>query len=164
MRLNCFNKTLLVAKAMEQQGIDGLNPRFGTGRSISDDVFSYVENGTVGAGLMIEKVDLGELFKGIPQDISGLTFGMPEGVNLQAVDDLVDNRVEESIIVLGGVDHTDVADNVSILFFNWLRLVGLSDLTRFEVELGTSEGYLYVTARRATYYRGTVAIKYLSEE
>lgn len=161
MRLNCFNKTLLVAAAMEQQGIDGLNPRFGTGRSVSDDVFSYVEQGTVGAGLMIEKVDLGELFKGIPQDISGLTFGMPEPVNLQPLDDLVDSRVEESIVVLGGVDQTGTADELSILFFNWLRLVGLSDLTRFEVELGISEGYLHVTARRATYYRGSVIIKYL---
>jgi len=161
MRLNCFNKTLLVAAAMEQQGIDGLNPRFGTGRSVSDNVFSYVEPGVVGAGLMIEKVDLGELFKGIPQDISGLTFGLPESVNLQSLDELVDSRVEESIITLSAIDQTGVADELSILFFNWLRLVGLSDLTRFEVELGTSEGYLHVTARRATYYRGTVIIKYL---
>jgi hypothetical protein len=161
MRLNCFNKTLLVATAMEQQGIDGLNPRFGTGRSVSDDVFSYVENGAVGSGLMIKKVDLGELFKGIPQDISGLTFGVPEVVSLQSVDDLVDPRVEESLVSPTGVDNTGTADEMSILFFNWLRLVGLSDLTRFEVELGTTEGYLHVTARRATYYRGTVIIKYL---
>lgn len=161
MRLNCFNKTLLVAAAMEQQGIDGLNPRFGTGRSVSDNVFSYVEHGTVGSGLMIEKVDLGELFKGIPQDISGLTFGMPEEGSLQLVDELVDNRVEESLVVLDSIDRTGMQDDMSILFYNWLRLVGLSDLTRFEVELGTSEGYLHVTARRATYYRGTVIIKYL---
>jgi hypothetical protein len=161
MRLNCFNKTLLVAAAMEQQGINGLYPRFGTGRSISDHVFSYVAPGTVGVGLMIEKVDLGELFKGIPQDISGLIFGLPELVNLQSLDELVDSRVEESIIVMDGIDQTGAADDLSILFFNWLRLVGLSDLTRFEVELGTSDGYLHVTARRATYYRGTVIIKYL---
>lgn len=161
MRLNCFNKTLLVATAMEQQGIDGLNPRFGAGRSVSEDMFSYVEQGSVGAGLIIEKADLGELFKGIPQDISGLTFGMPEQTNLQLVDDLVDGRVEESIVTLSAIDRTGSGDDLSILFFNWMRLVGLSDLTRFEVELGTSEGYLYVTARRATYYRGTVVIKYL---
>jgi hypothetical protein len=161
MRLNCFNKTLLVATAMEQQGIDGLNPRFGTGRSVSDDAFSYVEQGAVGAGLIIEKVDLGELFKGIPQDISGLTFGMPEQADLQAVDALVDGCVEESIVTLSAIDQTGAGDDLSILFFNWMRLVGLSDLTRFEVELGTSEGFLYVTARRATYYRGTVVIKYL---
>jgi hypothetical protein len=161
MRLNCFNKTLLVATAMEQQGIDGLNPRFGVGRSVSDDAFSYVEQGAVGAGLIIEKVDLGELFKGIPQDISGLTFGMPEQADLQAVDALVDGCVEESIVTLSAIDQTGGGDDLSILFFNWMRLVGLSDLTRFEVELGTSEGFLYVTARRATYYRGTVVIKYL---
>jgi hypothetical protein len=161
MRLNCFNKTLLVAAAIEQQGIDGLNPRFGTGRSVSDNVFSYVEPGTVGGGLIIEKVDLGELFKGIPQDISGLTFGVPEPANLQPLDDLVDSRVEECIITLASVDKTGTADELSILFFNWLRLVGLSDLTRFEVELGAGEGYLHVTASRATYYRGTVIIKYL---
>jgi len=160
MRLNCFNKTLLVAMAMEQQGIDGLNPRFGTGRSVSDNVFSYVEQGSAGAGLLIDKVDLGELFKGIPQDISGLTFGAPETANLQPIDDLVDSHVAESLVVLDNVDYADAADEMSVLFFNWLRFVGLSDLTRFEVELGTSDGYLHVTARRATYYRGTVVIKY----
>jgi len=161
MRLNCFNKTLLVAKAMEQQGIDGLNPRFGVGRSVSDNIFTYVEQGTVGAGLMIEKVDLGELFKGIPQDISGITFGEPEQGDLLPLEGLVDGCVEEPIITLTDADQAEPGDEVSQLFFNWMRLVGLSDLGRFEVELGTSDGYLYVTARRATYYRGTVAIKYL---
>jgi len=160
MRLNCFNKTLLVAKVMEQQGINGLNPRFGAGRSVSDTVFSYLELGGAGAGLLVDKVDLGELFKGIPQDITGLTFGIPEQVNLQPLQDLIDNTTEECIVT-GDAPPGVLGDDVSILFYNWLRLVGLSDLSRFEVELGTSEGYLHVTARRdAVYYCGTVIIKY----
>jgi hypothetical protein len=159
MRLNCFNKTLLVAKAMEQQGIEGVNPRFGAGRSVSDTVFSYLELGGSGSGQLIDKVDLGELFKDIPQDITGLTFGTSELINLQDIQDLVDSRVEESIVV-GEEPLTDQSDELTGLFYNWLRLVGLSDLSRFEVDLGTSEGYLHVTAQRATYYRGTVIIKY----
>jgi hypothetical protein len=159
MRLNCFNKTLLVAKVMEQQGIQGMNPRFGAGRSVSDTVFSYLELGSSGTGLLIDKVDLGELFKGIPQDISGLTFDTPEQVSLDALQVLVDDKVEECIVV-GESPLTGQADDLSVHFYNWLRLVGLSDLSIFEVELGTSEGNLYVTARRAAYYCGTVIIKY----
>jgi hypothetical protein len=159
MRLNCLNRTIIVGGSLERLRITDLNPRFGLALELDANTFKYSVLGNEGTkGVIIDKVSLNDLFDGIPQDITGINFDFVTGSVAPGFD--IDLAVEEPIIDDVPLEEPGAHDDaLSVHFCNWKRLVGLNDLSRAEVDLGTADDYLYVEARKSTIYRGSVAIK-----
>ena len=159
MRLNCLNRTIIVGGSLERLHINDLNPRFGLALELDSATFKYAVLGNEGTkGVIIDKVSLNDLFDGVPQDITGINFGSVIGSIAPGFD--IDPSVEEPIIDDVPCEEPGPHDDeMTTHFCNWKRLVGLSDLSRAEVDLGTADDYLYVEARKSTIYRGSVAIK-----
>lgn len=159
MRLNVINRTAIVLSAMLRSGITDMSPRFGTVTPLSEQAFKYALIGLPREALIIERVSLEELFRDIPQDITGIVFNeAPEGSEAN-LDEVVgrDIALQDPLVDYSGYETG--TDEYSILFCNWKRLVGLSDLPRNEVTLALLDDHLVIDATSSTLYRGSVSVK-----
>lgn len=120
---------------------------YGTVVSVNDEMFKFT-NST--GPLFLKKVRLVDLFAGIPQSVVGIEFG-----------DVVTEMPSEAptIVSEGFPDSVLVDDTLGVHFTNWKRLVGIYDLPREEVDLGQTEDYMVVDARKSVLYSGCVVIK-----
>lgn len=115
--------------------------------NVNDEMFKFT--GAEGP-LYIKKVSLVALFAGIPQSVVGIEFG----------DVVTEMPAEAPEIVSEGFPDSVVAlDTLGVHFTNWKRLVGIYDLGREEVDLGLTEDYMVVDARKSVLYSGCVVIK-----
>jgi len=159
MRLNIINRTAIVYSAMRQANVLDMSPRFGTVTPLSDEAFKYSLVGVPQEALIVERVSLEELFRDIPQDITGITFSDVPEASQEVDTDIVMGRnpdTEESVVVPG---YEVGADEYSVHFCNWKRLVGISDLPRSEVNLALLDDQLIIDAAYSTLYRGSVSVK-----
>lgn len=162
MRLNVINTSAVVALAASTAGCKLSNGRFGAVTQLSDRTFKYVFTGVRKDVLLVERIDLAELFKDLPQDITGLTH-QPDSV-AGSVDIAAALRIDathqEPPFIQGEPTETREGDELGALFHLWQAFVGLYGLSRHEVDLSTVENILYIDARNATVFRGTVAVKF----
>lgn len=160
MRLNLLNQTVLMSSAILSAKLIGLNPRFGVTSIVNDKVFKFADTGDNRNAVLVERVDLGELFDKIPQDITGFTFtdALGDPTNVQALLG-VDMTRQEYPVIPFSLESQAPEDELGTFFSQWTRVVGLNDLKRHEVELSSSEDYLIVNARNAVLFKGTVQIK-----
>lgn len=158
MRLNLFNQSVIVGAAMRTCA---LNPRFGQVTAAGGQSFKFTPLGDTRNAFMIERVDLGELFKGIPQDISQVVYKAHPAVDAPFILSKLnfDEAVREPL--LDSDDPVFSEDEHTRLFEVWCELVGLRDLPRYTVELGLIDDHLVIDASKATLYKGQVLVKVL---
>jgi len=164
MRLNVLNGSSIVALASSTGLCKLSNTRFGVTTQVNDKYFKYVFSGERKEVVLIERIDLNDLFAA-PQDISELTY--TPGSTLGAVDVAaglgIDTAQEESPLVEGELLEVREGDELGKLYSLWQAFVGLSSLPRHEVELSTSEDTLLIDARNSVMYRGVLAVKFKKE-
>lgn len=160
MRLNLLNQTVIVAAAVAKAGLVNMTPRFGATTAVNERAFKYAVTGDPSNALMIERVSLNELFDNIPQDITGFTFETPAVLVADVHEKLgVDFAVQESPVDMLAFEEIGPEDTLGELFLKWKRVVGLSDLKRSEVDLSSFEDYMFIDARNAVLFKGTVQVK-----
>lgn len=161
MRLNLLNQTVIVASAVKHAGLTQMTPRFGDVRAVNQDLFKYSLTSDPSSNVLIKRVDLGELFKGLPQDISQITFQASVGGDTQTLNERLnlDLTTSQYPVELTDYEQVDPTDELGQHFVNWTRLVGIGDLKRSEVELSTLDDSLIVEAHRSVVYKGAVSIK-----
>lgn len=166
MRLNVINTSSVVALAASTACCKLSSSRFGTLTQINDKVFKYVFTGARKEVLLIERIDLAELFAGLPQDISEMDAHVPTPTTL-GVDILmalgIDPTQQESPFIDGEPTAGRDGDDLGNLFHIWQAYVGLYGLSRHEVELSTVDNILYIDARNATMFRGMLPVKILKD-
>lgn len=162
MRLNVINQTAVVRAACVAGKVKDLNPRFGAALQLNEAVFKYTVMGDPKETLVVERIDLGKLFSGIPQDITPYTFNESVGGDLSALHEAsgVDTTQQENVLEIASYEAVAPTDVLGQHFINWKRLVGLDSLSRAEVELGVLDDHLVIDARNSTVYRGTVSVKF----
>lgn len=162
MRLNLINTSTVVALAASAAGCKLSNSRFGAVSQLSDRTFKYVFSGARKDVLLVERIDLTELFKDLPQDITGLTHqsGSVAGTVDIATALNIDITHEEEPFVQGEPTESREDDELGALFHLWQAFVGLYGLSRHEVDLSTADNILYIDARNAAVFRGIVAVKF----
>lgn len=161
MRLNILNQAAVVKAACDQAGNETLNPRFGEVFPISAETFKYSALGNPTNSLLIARVSLNALFDKFPQDITGFEFKTPAAFDMARVESTgeVDPAVQENIIDNIPYETVPETDVLGTHFCNWKRLVGLTSLTRAEVDLSSTDDYMLIDARNATIHCGTVSVK-----
>ena len=156
MRLNLINQALIVSKRLPlEQGY----PRLGSVSAISPSKFKFTPTGNRAGAVLVERVDLGELLKGIPQDISGLVRGDSEEIDEATLAAKLQLDMDVFDVPLDNVDTPVADDELSQWFATWKDFIGLQDLNRWEVELGLAEDTLIIDASKASLYCGTVLVK-----
>jgi hypothetical protein len=161
MRLNILNQAAVVRAACSQADNVELNPRFGETLQISPETFKYSALGNPSKSLLIARVSLNELFDKFPQDITGFEFKDPapfDSARLESTSE-IDPTVQEYILDNNPYETVPETDVLGTHFCNWKRLVGLTSLTRSEVDLSSDGDYMLIDARNATIHRGTVSVK-----
>lgn len=160
MRLNLLNQTVIVSTAILQAGLTNLNPRFGVAHRVNDKTFKYADTGDVLNAVLVERVDLGELFATIPQDITGFEFqDSPDApVELKA-NQSIDLMTQVYPVISETPEPSRSDDTLALFFDQWKRVVGISDLNRYEVDLSSSGDYLIIDARNAVLFKGSVQVK-----
>lgn len=162
MHLNLVNLSSIVALAVSTVPCKDVNSRFGAVAKVNDEVFKYTTMGSIKDTLFIKRVDLGELFQDIPQDITELTYtpGSTLGaVNLMEALNFNPLKVDSPLID-EEVVFSETNDPLAHLFTKWVSLVGIGHLPRHEVELSTVDNILYIDASHATVYRGVVSVTF----
>lgn len=162
MRLNLINRTVIAAGALKKHESITLSARFGKAHRLDDKSFKFADPLIHERNVLIERVDLGELFKGVIIDISKLEFNDPPSPDVDSKwhEPECDLLMAEPMMIDGLPDTTSPADPLGKFFSQWKRLIGLGGLTRVEVELSTLDDFLTIDARNATVYCGSVRIKY----
>lgn len=166
MRLNVINASSVVALAASTAACKLSNSRFGTVSQISDKVFKYVFSGARKEVLLIERIDLAELFADLPQGISEMDAHVrtPTVVGADILAALgIDATQQESPFVDGEPTEGHAEDELGNLFHIWQAYVGLYGLSRQEVDLSTVDNILYIDARNATMFRGVLTVKILKD-
>lgn len=160
MRLNLFNQSVIVAAAL---GTCGLNPRFGQAIPTGGDTFKFVPPADLHNACLIQRVDLGELFKGVPQDITGLAYKAHKAVDVPMILAKLnfDDTVREPLLESDELVIPEDTDQHSRWFYLWCDLVGLRDLPRETVTLGLEGDHLIIDASKTTLYKGQVTVKVL---
>ncbi|MNM24598.1 hypothetical protein D3C81_350310 [compost metagenome] len=159
MRLNLFNQSVIVGSALQDCA---LNPRFGQVTPAGSKGFKFTPLGDTRNAFMVERVDLGELFKNIPQDITGVVYKAHKAVDapLLLMKLNFDDTAREPLLDSEDPVFSE-ADELTRYFEIWCEVVGIRDLPRYAVELGLAEGNLIVDASKATLYKGQVTVKVL---
>lgn len=162
MRLNIFSQSALLALAAQKNKQD-INARFGELVAVNDKYSKYTVTFNGRTANLVERVSLNEVFSGIDQDISELTYTEnTEFVDLTAKLGIDINFVEGPFAEeIGGIAE---GDELGALFNTWVSFVGLTALRRHEVDLSTADGYLYIDARRSLLFKGEVRVKYKKDE
>jgi len=158
MQLNLINKSVIVESAVNEST---LIPRQGEAVAVGGDVFKFIPQGRPEDAVLIARLDLGVLFKNIPQDISGFSEIPQVPVEstrvLSAIafpTDRLDPAIDETLQVF------NPQEEITGYWFNiWCEWVGLRDLPRAEVELGIIDDLLIIDASRAKLYKGQVTVK-----
>jgi hypothetical protein len=160
MRLNLLNQTVIMSVAVLQAGLSNLSPRFGSAVAVNDKLFKYAATGDGLNAVLVERVDLAELFDKVPQDITGFTFqdSIQSPFELQASLN-IDLLTQEYPVVAPVTEQLGPDDALGVLFTQWKRVVGLDSLARSEVELSTSDDYMNIDARNALLFKGMVQVK-----
>lgn len=162
MRLNLINKTSIVDTVRVRRNLTQIESRFGQVRQVSADKFKFALIKDPAVSILVERVDLGELLRDIPQDITKFTFDEPKDVD-ESVYELMapaNPFLAEPYLLPYEAEALAPGDERGALFAKWKRLVGLRDLSRSEVELGVLGDYLIVDASNAAVYRGEIQIKF----
>lgn len=164
MRLNILNKTVVVNSALEKAKVKEMNPKFGGVFPVNEEAFRYsVFDKAMGttSSVIVERVDLSELFKNIPQDITGIEFGECDLTDLSFLMSQLDlDESKEECIVDNEFAESSSDSAYCEAFVNWKRFVGLRGLPRNEVELSVSGTDLFIDAKNAVFYKGTVSVKF----
>lgn len=160
MRLNLINSSVIVSSAMAAANIAHINPRFGEARALNDEVFKYAHLDQLNA-VVVERVSLNDLFDGIPQDITGITFGESGYADLTELHQKLgtDGVLIEPSIDAVTYDESRPEDALGVFFVQWKRLIGLNGLERSEVDLSTFGDHMTINARNAVLYKGSVEVK-----
>lgn len=160
MRLNLINQTVIVSLAVRQAGLTNLNPRFGSACAVNEKSFKYASTGDALNAVLVERVDLGELFANIPQDITGFEFAdsvtTPDALQEKLAVDLM---FHEQPVIAQEAEQVSPGDELARLFVQWKRVVGLNGLPTHEVDLSSFEDYMTIDARNAVLFKGTVQVK-----
>lgn len=161
MRLNLLNRTVIVTGAVMQAGLTQMNPRFGEVQVVNKDLFKFSEASDPSSNVLIQKVDLGEMFKNIPQSLCGLQFEESLVGDTQALYEAlgIDPLQDTPAVDTASYEQAPEGDELGQLFVNWLRLVGIADLTRGHVDLSVLDDCLYIDVRRSVVYTGNVQVK-----
>lgn len=161
MRLNLINRTMIVAAALDNKPVPKLAPRFGDAVRVDDQSFKFSTVLDPGTNILVQRVNLAELFAGIPLDISDKEFNTPPEFDSFPDCVAVEDGFKAEPLLCESMDvYTSPIDTSGKMFEQWKRLVGLSGLPRIEVDLSTLDGYLTVDARDSVIYCGLVRIKY----
>lgn len=161
MRLNLINKAVIAAAAIQKRPTTLLSPVFGETYRVNDKTFKFADSVNPSLNILIDRVDLGELFKGVVVDISKLEFNDPPANTKSKWCTDVSNPLMETPQCVDLVPElTSDNDPLGNLFRQWKRLVGLGGLQRIEVDLSVLDDFLTIDARDAIVYRGLVRVKY----
>lgn len=161
MRLNLLNRTTIVGEALKQKPVPKLTARFGDVSRVDGSCFKASAVLDPATNILIQRVDLSEMFANVPLDISELEFNNPPGFDsVPEIVNVEDGFKEEPMLVEFAGITVNPKDKLGEMFSQWKRMVGLSGLPRSEVELSTLDDYLTVDARDAVIYCGLVRIKY----
>lgn len=164
MRMNILPQSLVVGLALQSVNRPDINPRLGTSLSINEDVFKFTSSMDVRQGAIVEKIDLSVLFADIPQSLVGIKFKDSALVDLSKVEAGVDtvkgfsSTTAEYPVDNNTPETVPATDALGVLFCQWKRLVGLTGLLRHEVSLSTVGETLFVEARNAAQFKGSVSI------
>lgn len=160
MRLNLLNRTVLMSTALQQVNLPQLNPRFGTVHPVNDKVFKFADMSDRLNAVLVERVDLGELFDKIPQDLTQFTFTETIEDHYMVQDLLgIDEFKQEYPVIASVVELQAFEDELGTFFLQWKRVIGLNSLERSEVELSSSGDHMTINARNAVLFKGTVDVK-----
>lgn len=159
MQLSLLNQSVVVKAALGD--CTDINPRFGITTRVNDAVFKYIPHGELRQGVLIERLDIGEFLKGIPQDISQVTYKeTPEIVVSLLQEKLGVVPEEQEPIVQPSTPLVLKEDDPHTTYFElWRSFVGLPGLYRHEVDLGLVNDTLIIDARYSTIYKGNVTVK-----
>lgn len=161
MRLNLINTTRIVAGALANKHVPKLTARFGEVSRVDDNAFKFSAVLDPGTNIMVQRINLADLFDGIPLDISDKEFNTPPVVGEFPDCIAVKDGFKEEPMLTESMDvYLPAIDVLGQMFEKWKRLVGLSGLPRIEVDLSTLDDYLTVDARDSVVYCGLVRIKY----
>lgn len=162
MQLNLINKTSIVDTVRVRRNLTLIESRFGQARQVTEDKFKFSLIKDPSVSILVQRVDLGELLRDVPQDITKFTFGEPPEAD-PAVYKLVaptNPFLAEPWLTEYEPEAIATDDERGLLFAKWKRLVGLRDLSRAEVELHVLGDFLIVDATNAAVYRGEIHIKF----
>lgn len=162
MQLNVINTSSLIALAASTGACGAINTRFGNVAQLNDDVFKYVVTGNRKDVLLINRIDLMELFKDIPQDISDLTYTPNSPDPLTDLGDKfgLDSALQEPPLFPGdSLDMTN-EDELNKAFALWQAFAGIPALPRRDVELSSIGNVMYIDARHAVAFRGILSVTY----
>jgi hypothetical protein len=162
MQLNLINIPVLVGLAASTVSCKPINTRYGSVLRLNDKNFKYTPVGSLREALLVQRVDLGELFAGIPQDISELEVFPTGEVYEQALCDKlgVDLTLAESPLTNEEEELLAEEDELGKLFQRWKQFVGLNGLPRREVDLYVDGNVLYIDAIHSVAYRGVVGVTF----
>lgn len=159
MNLNMINLSRIVGLAASGGSYKSFNTRYGSASQVNEATFKYTPPEGPALAILIRRVDLGELFKGIPQDISDLDT-LPVSANLS--DDwntkLGTDPVYCEPVFVDEAEDLLPSDLPGALFQRWKAMIGLSGLYRREVDLSLAGNVLHIDARNAVLYRGVVDV------
>lgn len=163
MRLAIINPACIMRDALGVLGLPptDVNPTLVSYQSIDDKTCKVFSAQDPEDGILLEKVDLAELFRGIPQSITGLTFTDSDVVDLSAYDTVVSVDLLLNAPKLDNQNYEKVPDSdyLGTLFCNWKRLVGITTLFRNEVTLSLLDDVLTIEANNSALFTGTLTVK-----
>lgn len=163
MRLAIINPACIMRDALGVLGLPptDVNPTLVSYQSIDSKTCKVFSSQDPEDGILLEKIDLGELFRGIPQSIAGLTFDDSDVVDLSAYEKVVsvDLLVNAPKLDNQNYEKAPEGDYLGMLFCRWKRLVGIVTLFRNEVNLSVLDNVLTIEANNSALFTGSLTVK-----
>lgn len=163
MRLAIINPACIMRDALGVLGLPttDVNPTLVGYQSIDDKTCKVFSAQDPEDGILLEKIDLAHLFRGIPQSIKGLSFAPSDVVDLTAYEQEVNVDLLLNAPKLDNQNYETVPDSdyLGQLFCNWKRLVGITTLFRNEVSLSVLDNVLLIEATTSALFTGSLSVQ-----
>ena len=160
MRVAIMNTAAVINNTLSTDKQKGFNPNLLTLMKVSDTLFKIESPDTNSHALLVNKIDLGELFCNTPIDLRGLTFADSPNVDLTTWTASLNVDEVRNLPKLdnGEWEFIDDSDELGKHFLNVKRLTGLVTLSRSEVSLSVFEGVMTIEANNAMLYTGSIDV------
>lgn len=160
MRVAIMNNAAIINNTLSALKQTGFNPNLLSFLNVNKDLFKIEEANTPLHALLVNKINLGELFCNTPIDLRGLTFAETGVVDLSDWQEKLGLDVVANLPKLDNESWEAVTegDELGQHFLNMKRLTGLVTLSRNEVSLSLSENVMTVEATNSLLYTGSVDV------
>ncbi|ASU03600.1 hypothetical protein RISINGSUN_70 [Erwinia phage vB_EamM_RisingSun] len=160
MRVAIMNTAAIINNTLSADKQEGFNPNLLSLMNVSEKLFKIESPSTNTHALLVEKIDLGELFCNTPIDLRGLTFTDSPAVDLTGWTQSLNVDIFQNLPKLDNEEWEYIADEdvLGKHFLNAVRLTGLVTLSRTEVSLSVLDNVMTIEADNAMLYKGKVDV------